>query len=295
MSQLTWLITGCSSGFGEELILSILARGDRAIATTRGSTNRIKHLRDAGAATMSLDVTSSQAELDAKVQEALNIYDGIDVLINNAGYIEAGLIEDITHERLLASCNTNLFGPVNLTRSILPHFRQRKAGTIIFMGSVGGWQGEIGAGSYCVGKFGMEAIVECLQKETSQFGIRTMILEPGYYRTKVYSEANVKWEPLSITEYEPMQTALKGMLKAVDGNQPGDPKKAAERIVDIVRQEGLAAGKGFPPRLPLGPDGLQQLKNKCLSTLKILEDWEELITSTNLDGKEIPSSSFYEC
>jgi NAD(P)-dependent dehydrogenase (short-subunit alcohol dehydrogenase family) len=177
MSQLTWLITGCSSGFGEELILSILSRGDRAIATTRGSTDRIKHLRDAGAATMSLDVTSSQAELDAKVQEALNIYDGIDVLINNAGYIEAGLIEDITsvisypkilqlltdsfpssHERLLASCNTNLFGPVNLTRSTLPHFRQRKAGTIIFMGSVGGWQGEIGAAPYCVGKFGMEGM-----------------------------------------------------------------------------------------------------------------------------------------
>ncbi|KAF7937839.1 uncharacterized protein EAE97_007635 [Botrytis byssoidea] len=272
MTQLTWLITGCSSGFGEELILSVLARGDRAIATTRGSTDRIKHLKDAGAATMSLDVTDSQAELDAKIQEALKIYNGIDVLINNAGYIEAGLVEDVTHERLVASCNTNLFGPINLTRSILPHFRQRKAGTIIFMGSVGGWQGEVGAGPYCVGKFGLE---ECLQKETSQFGIRTVIIEPGYYRTKVYSEAN----------YEPTQTALEGMVKAVDGNQPGDTKKAADRIVDIVRREGLAAGKETPLRLPLGPDCLQQIKDKCLSTLKILEDWEELIVSTKLDGK----------
>lgn len=130
------------------------------------------------------------------------------------------------------------------------------------------------------------AIVECLQKETSQFGIRTVIIEPGYYRTKVYSEANVKWEPLSISEYEPTQTALKGMVKAVDGNQPGDPKKAAERIVDIVRREGLAAGKETPLRLPLGPDCLQQIKDKCLSTLKILEDWEELIVSTNIDGKQ---------
>ncbi|TEY35142.1 hypothetical protein BOTCAL_0605g00050 [Botryotinia calthae] len=224
---------------------------------------------------MSLDVTDSQDVLDAKVQEALKIYDGIDVLINNAGYIEAALIEDIAHERLVASCNTKLFGTVNLTRSILPHFRQRKAGTIIFMGSVGGWQSEVGAGPYCVGKFGMEAIVECLQKETSQFDIRTMILEPGYYRTKVYSEANVKWNHFR----------SESMLRVVDGNQPGDPKKAAERIVDIVRREGLAAGKETPPRLPLGPDGLQQLKNKCLSTLKILEDWEELITSTNFDGE----------
>ncbi|TGO81393.1 hypothetical protein BPOR_1175g00030 [Botrytis porri] len=237
---------------------------------------------------MSLDVTDSQAELDAKVKQALKIYNSIDVLINNAGYIEAGSIEDIT---LVASCNTNQFGPVNLTRSILPHFHQRKAGTIIFMGS----QGEVGAGLYCMGKFGLEgeefhkcaldgftdmiflAVVECLQKETSQFGIRTMILEPGYYRTKVCSEANVKWAPLSIPEYKPTQTVLKGT--------PGDPKKSAERIVDIVRREGLAIGKETPLRLPLGPDCLQQIKNKCLSTLKILEDWEELITSTKLDGK----------
>ncbi|TGO16414.1 hypothetical protein BTUL_0028g00140 [Botrytis tulipae] len=229
MTQLTWLITGCSSGFGEELILSVLARGDRAIATTRGSTDRIQHLKDAGAATMSLDVTDSQAKLDAKVQEALKIYDGIDVLINNAGKVRLAQAH-IVWENLE-------------------------------------WK--------------------CLQKETSQFGIRTVIIEPGYYsyRTKVYSEANVKWEPLSIPEYEPTQTALKGMVKAVDGNQPGDPKKAAERIIDIVRREGLAAGKETPLRLSLGPDCLQQIKDKCLSTLKILEDWEELIHSTNLDGK----------
>lgn len=94
--QLTWLITGCSSGFGECLTHSILARGDRIIATTRGPTSRLASLEAAGAAVFSLDVTASQAELDAKIQEALKIYDGIDVLVNNAGYIEAGLIEDIT-------------------------------------------------------------------------------------------------------------------------------------------------------------------------------------------------------
>ncbi|KAF7913889.1 uncharacterized protein EAF01_000295 [Botrytis porri] len=223
MTQLGWLTTGCSSGFGEELIL-----------------NRIKHFKNAGAATMSLDVTDSQAELDAKVKQALKIYNSIDVLINNAGYIEAGSIEDIT---LVASCNTNQFGPVNLTRSILPHFHQRKAGTIIFMGS-----------------FGLEAVVECLQKETSQFVGTTF--DPG-----VQTHAD----------------CFERHGKAVHGNQPGDPKKSAERIVDIVRREGLAIGKETPLRLPLGPDCLQQIKNKCLSTLKILEDWEELITSTKLD------------
>ncbi|KAM3068319.1 hypothetical protein ACMFMG_009459 [Clarireedia jacksonii] len=283
MPQLTWLVTGCSSGFGEKLILSILARGDRAIATTRGSEDRLKSLKDAGAAVMSLDVTAAQGELDSKVHEALKIYGTIDVLVNNAGYIEAGMIEDITHERLLASLNTNLFGAVNLTRSILPHFREKKAGTIIFMGSIAGWQGQVGGGPYSAAKFGMEGIVECLQNETSPFGIRTIILEPGYYRTKLFSSQNIKWEPLSVAEYEPIHQALKGMVEASDGNQPGDPHKAAERIIDLVRKEGLAAGKETPPRLPLGPDGLELLRNKCLSTLKILEEWEEFIISTNID------------
>jgi len=189
-----------------------------------------------------------------------------------------------SHERLLASFNSNLFGAVNLTRSILPHFRQKKAGTIVFMGSVGGWQGDVGAGPYCATKFAMEGVVECLQKETSEFGISTIVIEPGDFRTKVYSAENVKWAPLSIPEYQLMHDAIQAMVQAFDGLQSGDPRKAAERIVDVVRKEGLAAGKETPPRLPLGPDSLQQLRNKCLSTLKILEDWEELISSTNFDG-----------
>ncbi|QSZ36605.1 hypothetical protein DSL72_006485 [Monilinia vaccinii-corymbosi] len=293
MTRLTWLITGCSSGFGEQLTHSILARGDLAIATTRGPAHRIQHLRDAGAATLSLDVTESQSALDAKVHEALQIYEGIDVLINNAGYVEAGLIETVSQERLETSLHVNLFGPLNLTRSLLPHFRARKAGTIMFIGSVCGWQGEMGVGAYviltprsfeCAAKFGLEGIVEVLQKETARFGIRTIILEPGYFRTRMSSPANIKWEPTAIPDYEPVQNTLASMLQTLDRDHPGDPKKAAERIVDIVRREGLAAGKETPPRVPLGPDSLQRLKDKCLSTLKMLEEWEPLITSTGLDA-----------
>ena len=127
-------------------------------------------------------------------------------------------------------------------------------------------------------------VVECLQKETSHFGIRSIIFEPGYYRTKIMHSDNVKFEPLGIPEYTEIHQAMEAGVRGVSGNQPGDPEKAAERIVDVVRKEGMAAGKETPPRLPLGPDGLQQVRDKCLQTLKIIEEWEPLIVSTNLDG-----------
>ena len=94
MPQLTWLVTGCTSGIGENFVHAIIARGDRVIATTRNATERLQHAKDAGAAILDLDITAPQAELDAKIKEAIGIYGALDVLVNNAGYIEASLVEE---------------------------------------------------------------------------------------------------------------------------------------------------------------------------------------------------------
>ena len=94
MPQLTWLVTGCSSGFGENFVHAIVARGDRVIATARNAAERLQPAKDIGAALLDLDITAPQAVLDAKVQEAIAIYGGVDVLVNNAGYIEGSLVEE---------------------------------------------------------------------------------------------------------------------------------------------------------------------------------------------------------
>ena len=127
-------------------------------------------------------------------------------------------------------------------------------------------------------------VVECLQKETVFFGIQNILFEPGYYRTKIYSQPNLVFEALQVSELAEIHKALQAGIAAVDGTQPGDPSKAAERMVDVVRREGMAAGKEIPLRLPLGRDGMEQMRNKCIETLKIIEDWEELIVSTDLDA-----------
>jgi NADP-dependent 3-hydroxy acid dehydrogenase YdfG len=108
MTQLVWLVTGCSSGFGEAFVHSILARGDKVIATGRNAGTRLAHLKETGAAILELDVTAPQAELDAKIQDAIKIYQKIDVLVNNAGYIEMGLIEELTWVKpVFGSCSSS--------------------------------------------------------------------------------------------------------------------------------------------------------------------------------------------
>ncbi|KAI9700997.1 MAG: hypothetical protein M1820_006642 [Bogoriella megaspora] len=273
MSSLVWLITGCSSGFGEQFVHAILARGDKVIATGRNAAERLKHLEDTGAAIFDLDVNISESELILKVEDALKIYGTIDVLVNNAG-----------HERLLRCLNTNLFGPVNLSRAILPHFRLKKAGTLVFVGSQAGWKGDPGATAYCASKFALEGVVECLSQELAMFSaeLKTIIFEPGYFRTQALSQANIKHEAPRIPDYAAFNEMTLQYEKSVYGKEPGDARKAVDLMIDVVKAEGPASGKSTPLRLPLGSDGLKVIRDKCEATLSICREWESEIVSTDI-------------
>ncbi|MCJ1402162.1 hypothetical protein MMC11_005381 [Xylographa trunciseda] len=281
MPQLTWLVTGCSSGFGEHFVHAILARGDRVIATARRANECLHHFEEAGAAILDLDVTASQADLDAKMKEALSIYEGIDVLVNNAGYIELGLMEDVSHERLLAQFNTNLFGAINLTRSILPHLRQKRSGTLVFIGSLAGWVGAEACGPYSATKFALEGFVSCLRPELAPFNISTLLVEPGNFRTDIMGPTRMKTNPTTIADYVDLADEISKGCEEESGSQPGDPRKGVERILDVVTGEGMAKGKTMPERLPLGRDALEGIREKCERTLKLCDEWERLICSTD--------------
>lgn len=200
-----------------------------------------------------------------------------------------------------------MVGAVNVTRAIMPHFREKKGGVVVFMGSQSGWSGDIGASAYCATKFALEGkyyaapqprnhqlacaeitnvyvyigVFESFQKEAALFGIKSVIFEPGYFRTKIFDPTHLRVE---IEPHEAYAEVLKQMgvqATAIDGNQPGDPKKAVERIIDVVRQEGVAEGREMPKRLPLGADALAVIREKCEETLKICKDWEDVINSTD--------------
>jgi NAD(P)-dependent dehydrogenase (short-subunit alcohol dehydrogenase family) len=178
----------------------------------------------------------------------------------------------------------NAIGPLNLTREFLPYMRTRQSGTLLFMSSVGAYYGSPCAGSYSASKGLLEGLVPCLSLEVAPFGIRTCLLTPGYFRTSVMSPGHIKFQaPYPKLEYAEMSKLIKAHCDGADGNQPGDPNKAAALIVDAVRGEGKCEGRKLPAMLPLGPDGFQAVKNNCSEKLKICEEWEEIAAATNLN------------
>ncbi|KAL8920038.1 MAG: hypothetical protein Q9208_006493 [Pyrenodesmia sp. 3 TL-2023] len=301
MAVFTWLVTGCSTGFGERFVHGILARGDNVIATGRKADERLAHLRDTGAAILDLDMSASETDIQAKAREALSIYGGIDVLVHNAGYVEVGSVEDFDYNRWLAQFNTNFFGVTNLTRAILPHMREHRSGTIAINGSMCGWQSLPGAAGYNATKFALEekarelttkaAYTENLQLELAPFNIRSIIFEAGHFRTAINAETNLKVGLSNEEDYQPMKDMLLSLLEKNNGNQLGDPKAGVERMIDVIREEGMAEGKPMPARLPLGSDALKVIRAKCRDTLKICDEWEQVIKSTDFPP-DVPSFLF---
>ncbi|KAJ5128685.1 hypothetical protein N7448_002402 [Penicillium atrosanguineum] len=299
MSPQVWLITGTSSGFGAEFVKSAIARGDKVIATAR-NVEKINHLKDIGAATMQLDVTASQAELDRKANEAISMYGRIDVLVNNAGYTQFGTIEESSHEEWFTQFNTNVFGTLNTTRSFLPHFRSNKSGAIVFIGSMVAWDGVPIVGAYCASKAALHCTypledmseipantvadsVESLQKEVGPLGIKTLLVEPGTFRTDLLAATNRKsaQSKYAIADYKALTEAVENGFASLDGNQIGDPVKGVALIIDLVKGKNVAAGKEWPSQLPIGSDAVGVIRKKCEETLRELEQWEELAKSTD--------------
>ncbi|KAI1246702.1 hypothetical protein MGN70_010581 [Eutypa lata] len=282
MSQRVWLVTGCSSGLGEEFVRQILSRGDQVIATAR-KLETLKSLEEAGAVILQLDVTDNQLLIQETVDKAISIHGRIDVLVNNAGFITSGSWEDLEPEQLLAQFDTNVFGTMRVTRAVLPHFRQRRSGTMVFISSLSGWIGHPFVGAYAGSKFALEGLVESLSKETAHLGIKTLLIEPGRFRTKLLSASNLSAVPTKVPEHAEASSALHQHLAEEDQKQDGDASKAIKVILDLVRREGCAEGRDVPFRLPLGPDCFTEMKEKCEETLRVLEDWKPVITGTNFE------------
>ncbi|KAF5006346.1 hypothetical protein FDECE_7274 [Fusarium decemcellulare] len=285
MAPLVWLVTGCSSGFGRIFAQQILSRGDFVIATAR-RLETLDDLAKAGAAVLQLDVTQDPNTISDIVNKALGIYGHIDVLVNNAAYILGGAWEDLSVEQFRDAFETNVFGVLKVTKALLPHFRQRRSGTNVFISSLSGFYGyEFNAG-YSGTKFALEGMAESLFRETESFGIRTLLVEPGQFRTELLSSTNLKIKPSTIPDYAQRSQDFNDYLAARSGHQAGDPEKGISIVLDLVRGEGVAKGKEIPIRIALGADAYDVVKTKCEETLKILEDWKDVTCSTDFDTQE---------
>ncbi|KAJ5735706.1 uncharacterized protein N7483_000831 [Penicillium malachiteum] len=290
--QLVWLITGCSSGIGEATVRAILAKGDKVIATSRAKngingTNRLSTLAHAGAAVLELDVNSSQERLMEIAEEAWKIYGHVDVVMNNAGYMDAGTTEEYNTEQLTNILQTHVFGPLNLSRAFLPLMRSRMSGTFLFAASASPYTTGPVASGYAGSKALLESIVQKMAGEVGPFGVRCCVLVFGHYRTNHLSPENcVSSGRKTIPEYEELDNLVQKILKEGHGTQIGDPVKAAGLTVDAVRGEGSCVGKELPMRLPLGPDAFAAMRGHCQELLKICDEWEDIASKTSfLEGE----------
>ncbi|TFK20040.1 short chain dehydrogenase [Coprinopsis marcescibilis] len=281
-SELVWLITGTSSGFGRQFVLEALSRGDKVIATAREtSLSKLEDLKEKGAAILALDVQSSLDDLHKIAAEAVKIYGRIDVLVNNAGYILVGAVEECTPEETQHQFQTNVFGGLNVARALLPYMRERKAGTIVWIGSVGGWSTGPYLGLYCATKWTVRAISYALHEEIAPLGLRSICVDFGYFRTNFLGEGQ-RAPPVSrIPDYQALAEASESALQAYNGKQPGDPVKGAAAVVDLVHGTGSAKDKPFPIGVVLGSDAYKTGIDTSTQNLARLEEWKDFALATD--------------
>lgn len=279
-----WFITGSSRGLGRALVEAVLAAGDKVVATAR----KPEELADLGKTYgenilgLKMDVTSS-AEVEKAVDTAWKAFGHIDVVVNNAGYGFMGAFEEMSTEEFKGQINTNFWGVVHVTRAVLPFLRQQKSGHIIQITSIGGRCAFPGISGYHAAKFAVEGLSEALALEVKPLGIKVTIVEPGSFRTDWAGASMAFAQP--IDAYTPTIGYMREQLELRNGNQPGDPGKAAAAILKLVDLPET------PLRLPLGNDAMAVLRNGYKTSAAELERWADITQSTDFDGLAVSNTS----
>jgi NAD(P)-dependent dehydrogenase (short-subunit alcohol dehydrogenase family) len=270
-----WLVTGANSGFGRAIAEAAVAEGDIVV----GAARRVTALDDLVAAhpdqveALALDVTD-RAAIDAAVADVIARHGRIDVLVNNAGRSHVGAFEETSDADLRQLFEVHVFGPAALVRAVLPSMRARRSGAIVQMSSMGGQMSFAGFSAYSGTKFALEGMTEALAPEVAPLGIKTLIVEPGAFRTSLM--ANITSSP-EIPDYEGTVGATRAMA-AGGGNEPGDPAKAAALVIAALDADDT------PLHLPLGNDGVDAVLGHLDQVGEEIHRWEKRARDTAFDA-----------
>jgi NAD(P)-dependent dehydrogenase (short-subunit alcohol dehydrogenase family) len=269
-----WFVTGASRGLGRALAEEVLRHGDRLIVTARDMA-AIRDLEEADprrVRAVSLDVTD-RVQVEAAIARAVDVFGRLDVVVNNAGYGHFGAIEELRDEDLRAQFEVNVFGLLHVTRAALPQLRRQRSGHIVQMSSLMGVVGQVGGGAYAGSKFAVEGLSQSLADEVGPLGVRVTIVEPGPFRTGFAGDSARVAPP--IDDYGASVGAVEEVLRELDGNQPGDPVRAARAIIRAVEADEP------PLRLVLGEPALTAIRETLTNQLRELEEWSEVGAATS--------------
>lgn len=271
-----WFITGAGRGMGVDIARSALAAGHAVVATGRTPEKVTQALGEAeDLLVVKLDITDA-AEAEAAVRAAVERFRRIDVLVNNAGNFYAGFFEEISPEHFRAQIETTLFGPMNITRAVLPVMRRQRSGLVVTVSSAAGLNGQEFCTAYAASKFGLEGWVESLPPEVAPFGIRTMLVEPGFFRTELLTPESTSYADSSIEDYAERSRETVSAWSGMNGRQGGDPAKLADALVG-------PAGQDQPPlRFAAGADAVGVFEQKAGDLLAQVNAHPELSSSLAL-------------
>jgi NAD(P)-dependent dehydrogenase (short-subunit alcohol dehydrogenase family) len=229
-----WFITGAGRGMGTDIAKAALAAGHAVVATGRNSEKVTQTVgEDEDLLAVRLDVTDP-TDAAAAIQAAVDRFGRIDVLVNNAGNFYAGFFEEITPEDFRAQIETTMFGPMNVTRAALPVLRAQRSGLLVTISSTAGIEGGEFLTAYAASKFGVEGWAESLALEVAPFGIRTMIVEPGFFRTELLTPESTRYAESTMGDYAERTAQTVAAWQSMDGLQGGDPAKLADALIQLA-------------------------------------------------------------
>jgi NAD(P)-dependent dehydrogenase (short-subunit alcohol dehydrogenase family) len=268
-----WFITGAGRGMGVDIAKAALAAGNAVVATGRNTDTVAKAVGQADdLLVVKLDITDP-ASVQAAVQAAVERFGRIDVLVNNAGNFIAGFFEEISPENFRAQLETNLFGPLNVTRAVLPVMRTQHSGLVVNISSTAGLVGGEFCTAYAASKFALEGWSESLTPEVAPFGIRTMLVEPGFFRTELLTQESTSYAEPTIEDYAERTRQTVTAWKSMNGLQDGDPAKLARALVQL-------AGQVEPPlRWVAGADAVATAEQKAKTLLAQVDAYREVSSS----------------
>jgi NAD(P)-dependent dehydrogenase (short-subunit alcohol dehydrogenase family) len=274
----TWFVTGASRGIGAEIARAALAGGNNVVVAVRNPERVPDDLKSSEKVfAVALDVTDNDS-IPRAVEAAVERFGGIDVLVNNAGRGLLGALEEISDAEARSLFDLNVFGLINVTRAVLPVMREQGSGRLVHIGSRSGFEGEPGVSLYSASKFAVAGISEALSAEMAPFGIQSMVVEPGVFRTDFLDASSLSVAGNRISDYDdtPAHVTLDWIDRA-NHAQLGDPVKGAALIVEVAATDKL------PTHLYLGRDTLERLDVKYQQVQDDLAPWREKSAATAHD------------
>ena len=259
MTNNVWLITGASGGLGLTLTQTLLREGYRVAATSRKRDALIELMGDASAdfLPLAMDVTD-ESSVAAGIEAAVAHFSRLDVVVNNAGYGQIGALEELTDREVRREFDVNVFGLMNVIRRAMPVFRKQRSGLFYNISSIGGYSGRFaGWGAYCASKFAVAGLTEALRAEAAAFGVKAVVVYPGYFRTGFLSKSSVATAENPIAAYIDAHASRDLHTNEIDGNQPGDPEKLAGVLIRVSKEENPAL------HLFIGQDAYDEAREKA--------------------------------